>query len=475
MKRISAAMIVKNEEICLERCLKSIKEFDEIVIIDTGSTDGTAKVARKYTDKYFPDEYVWNDNFAEARNYAIKKCSGDWILTIDADETLSVHGVELIRKAIARTKERCFSVKCVSEVRGWEHFQPRLYRNDPKIFWKGAIHNYLNTTPKKTVDDIQVTFGNSPTHKNDPNRAMRILKKVVAEKPNCVREKFYLAREYSYRSDWIQCAYWSEEYLKKGFWGAERAEVFLLLAKALWNLNRGEEARDACLKVLKINADFEEALNFMGVMSGPKNREKWFMYAQLATNKDLLFTRVKKERSSEYYDKIFKGDGGTKRYNKIYKKVGVWAKGKVLDMGCGTAQLQKYIKDYHGFDFSPQAIKIAGNTKVWVGDIYDKKNYKKEYDTYVVIETLEHLKKDREVLAHIPCGKKVIFSVPSFQDPAHLRLYTEGILKARYKSLIGIKKIVRFNLFRHPKGDSFWNTGGEDTTAYILLAEGVRT
>jgi len=87
MDSLTVCLIVKNEESCLERCLESVKDIGQIVIVDTGSTDSTIDIARKYTDKVFTD-YTWNDNFAEARNHAISKCETDWIFTIDADEHL---------------------------------------------------------------------------------------------------------------------------------------------------------------------------------------------------------------------------------------------------------------------------------------------------------------------------------------------------------------------------------------------------
>ncbi|WP_252250262.1 glycosyltransferase family 2 protein [Clostridium sp. ZBS13] len=89
--KLSIAMIVKNEEINIERTLIPLKQLNnyintEIVIVDTGSTDKTVDIAKKYTDKiYF---YKWNNNFAEMRNISIEYCTGDWILIVDADEVL---------------------------------------------------------------------------------------------------------------------------------------------------------------------------------------------------------------------------------------------------------------------------------------------------------------------------------------------------------------------------------------------------
>ena len=96
--KISASMIVKNEEKVLANALDSISGVDEIVIVDTGSTDNTIEIAKKYTDKiYSGAEYNWQDNFAYHRNQSLDRCSGDWILIIDADEHLD-NSIEEIRE-----------------------------------------------------------------------------------------------------------------------------------------------------------------------------------------------------------------------------------------------------------------------------------------------------------------------------------------------------------------------------------------
>lgn len=85
---LSVCMIVKDEQAYLGPCLQSIKTVaDEIVVVDTGSTDRTADIARIFGAKVF--YYKWNDDFAAARNYGLEKARGDWILVIDADEIIS--------------------------------------------------------------------------------------------------------------------------------------------------------------------------------------------------------------------------------------------------------------------------------------------------------------------------------------------------------------------------------------------------
>lgn len=85
MKTVSLVMIAKNEARCIARCLNSAKEYvDEMIVVDTGSTDATAKIAEECGAKVF--HYEWQDDFAKARNFALSKATSDWNLVLDADE-----------------------------------------------------------------------------------------------------------------------------------------------------------------------------------------------------------------------------------------------------------------------------------------------------------------------------------------------------------------------------------------------------
>jgi len=85
---ISLCMIVKNEKDFLENCLNSVKDVvDELIIVDTGSKDKTKEIAKKFTDKIY--DFEWNHSFSEARNFSIRKATKEWILILDADETIN--------------------------------------------------------------------------------------------------------------------------------------------------------------------------------------------------------------------------------------------------------------------------------------------------------------------------------------------------------------------------------------------------
>jgi len=464
-------MIVKNEEVMLEDALKSIQDVDEIVICDTGSTDKTIEIAKKYTDKVFTD-YTWNDNFAEARNHANSKCTSDWILVIDADETLEEGGVDRIRKEIEKAGSKCMAINLVvkGKNRNNRFNFPRLYRNSPDVKWLGAIHNRLNVQGTHNTD-ITVTYGYSPAHKNDPNRALRILTKVCKENPDCVREKFYLAREYIYKKDWKKAIKWYKKYIKVSKWAVEKSEAYFRLAYAYWYSQQGELARDACLQALKINTNFREAIELMAEMTGPINRKRWIEFAVGADNSKILFDRSPTYKGSEYYDKLFEENTDMSRYNAIYEKIAnMVGKRDVLDIGCGLAELSTFLKpeQYCGFDFSAKTISgLAGD--VWVEDA-TKVDYTSfgNFDYFICTEVLEHAD-DYAIITRIPSGQKIIFSVPSFKDPSHVRIFTEAIIRSRYRGLIDIKTITRFNWI-----DKKWVEGKEDTPEYILLVEGVK-
>ena len=97
MITISLCMIVKNEENVIDRCLSSLADIvDEIIIADTGSTDSTKSIVSKYTDKIY--DFKWTGDFSEARNFVASKASCEYIYTADADEFLDEENREKLKR-----------------------------------------------------------------------------------------------------------------------------------------------------------------------------------------------------------------------------------------------------------------------------------------------------------------------------------------------------------------------------------------
>jgi glycosyltransferase involved in cell wall biosynthesis len=107
MTTLSLAMIVKNEEATLGHCLASVRGLvDEIVVVDTGSTDGTLALAEAHGAKI--TQFPWIDDFAAARNESLRRCTGDWVLVLDADEAVDSKDHSLIRQAIRKDRPAAY-------------------------------------------------------------------------------------------------------------------------------------------------------------------------------------------------------------------------------------------------------------------------------------------------------------------------------------------------------------------------------
>jgi glycosyltransferase involved in cell wall biosynthesis len=154
-------MIVKNEEKYLEDCLRSVESVvDEIVIVDTGSSDRTLDIAQKYKAKIF--HFDWVNDFSAARNFALEKSTGDWILYLDADERLREKDKKKIKTLLLGSNKRsAFSlvVNSINEVnnRAEKMNYVRLFPNNPKIKFEGAAHEQIVPSLLKNNYKIVIT------------------------------------------------------------------------------------------------------------------------------------------------------------------------------------------------------------------------------------------------------------------------------------------------------------------------------
>lgn len=145
---LAAVMIVKNEEQHLARCLSSIRTCcDEIIIVDTGSTDNTVAIAEKFGAKVF--HRIWQQDFADARNESLSHTNAEWVLYIDADEVLTNIEKFPLRDLLSRSSDVAAFGLQVSPLIGWMPYTDfRLWRHDPEIQFVGDIH-------ETTLPDIQ--------------------------------------------------------------------------------------------------------------------------------------------------------------------------------------------------------------------------------------------------------------------------------------------------------------------------------
>lgn len=480
--RLAICMIVKNESSCLERCLQSVMGLGNIYIVDTGSTDNTCEIARKYTSNVYENEYKWNDSFCEARNYVLAKAKEEWVLSIDADNYI-VDPTIILDTITKAESEGYDAIDVILQGDGTNstHRFPNLFKRSMHT-WEGAVHNFIRTN-KTYQSDIKIVYGYSAAHKLDPDRSFRILAKEV-QKPGKVRELFYYAREFWYRKQYDTAIEWYNKYLEVGKWAPEIADAYLMIAKCYINQKKFYEARVSALMSLNINNDNKEALELLADACGPVNSERWLNWAYTANNKDVLFTNMAGEKNAEYYNALYKYDTPD-RYADIYARAidmsyqipfdtALTMPTVAFDIGCGSAELSKFINNEHisgnhiyaGIDFSTEAIKQgkAKGANVSVANIY---NY--EYTNecmFFILEVLEHID-DLKLLSKLPKGCIVIASVPSFKDRSHIRRFTKAIILERYKDIIDIKMMERFNI-----KDGKWQKDGQLTNSHIILFGG---
>lgn len=180
---ISLCMIVKNEERVLRRCLDSIRDLmDEIIIVDTGSADRTKEIAAEYTDKVY--DFAWTGDFSDARNFSFSKAECDYIYTADADEVLDKENREKFRIL----KETLVNeVEIVQMYYGNQLSHGTVYNYDkelrPKLFkrlrsfcWIEPVHETVRLLPVVFDSDIEITHLPENSH---TGRDLEIFAKMI--------------------------------------------------------------------------------------------------------------------------------------------------------------------------------------------------------------------------------------------------------------------------------------------------------
>lgn len=181
---ISVCMIVKNEEKNLGGCLDCLTSIaDEIIIVDTGSTDKTKEIALQYTDKIY--DFEWIDDFSAARNFAFSKATMDYIYSADADERLDQENqakflqlkeillpeIEIVQMYYCNQLENNTIYSFDKE------YRPKLYKRLREFVWREKIHEAVTLSPIVYDSDIEIIH---KPHGNHGGRDLQIFAKMAA-------------------------------------------------------------------------------------------------------------------------------------------------------------------------------------------------------------------------------------------------------------------------------------------------------
>lgn len=238
---ISLCMIVKNEEDTIVRCLDSVKDLvDEIIIVDTGSTDKTKSLVSKYTTKIY--DFQWIDDFAAARNFASSKASMDYIFILDADDFLSEEDKLKFKKlknsidlSIDAMTMNCILAKDCDGNTTYSIRSIRLLKRIKNFQWIGAVHEYPQIQGKIIDSDVSITH--SKIH-HSPDRNLLIyenrLKKGETFSP---RDLYYYANELFDHRIFEKAAEYYKKFLDiENTWVEDRIGACGKLADCYYNL-----------------------------------------------------------------------------------------------------------------------------------------------------------------------------------------------------------------------------------------------
>lgn len=211
MITISLCMIVRNEAAVLARCLESVGSVaDEIVIVDTGSTDQTREIARRYTDLVF--DFPWIDDFSAARNESFAKASKDYLLWLDADDVI----LPADQAKLLLLKEQLSSDSNIDAIflpyhvafdengtATFSYYRERLIRAQAGYRWQGPVHEAISVSGKKLFHDAAICHCKPPaTTYSDRN--LRIYEKLLHQgHALSPRDTFYYGRELYYHGRYV--------------------------------------------------------------------------------------------------------------------------------------------------------------------------------------------------------------------------------------------------------------------------------
>ena len=228
--KITACYIVKNEAENLVKSIKSLKkQVNEIVVVDTGSTDNTMTVARKLGAKVY--SFPWQDDFSKARNFALSKAKGDWLVLLDADEYFTANTAGNIRQIIHQAQQAdALLIQMVNydadmaEIQDY-FYQLRIVRNQRGLHYEGKIHEELKLSdgkamkllriPPETLEIYHTGYSNSVTREK-VKRNLRILQQAVADGQSEAELARYFCDCYLGLGDMEKCIYYGWMDVKKG-------------------------------------------------------------------------------------------------------------------------------------------------------------------------------------------------------------------------------------------------------------------
>ena len=280
---LTLCMIVKNEERNLQKCLDSVRDVaDELIIVDTGSADATRQIAARNGATVIPFDFTFVD-FSAARNAALARASGEWIFVLDADETLNPASVPLLYELVARNENAgYYAVRRNSrpgEEKSTTDHVIRLFRNSPAHRYRGRVHETIDAAIlasggrlRKTEIRIDHDFSSDvDTRRRKNHWYIGILKEEIAADPGDDTRLDFLAAEYHQLEMFDEAAEVAERIVR-----ARPTDPSAHLNAGIYRLIFRPDlarARAHFLEALRLRPDYQEAKSFLETLAEKERGE----------------------------------------------------------------------------------------------------------------------------------------------------------------------------------------------------------
>jgi Flp pilus assembly protein TadD len=264
---VSLCMIARNEGHQLADCLEPVaKLFDEIIVVDTGSTDDTREVARRYTPHVF--DFAWCDDFSAARNESLRHATSEWVLWLDADDRLTAENATKLGQLFdgLTNQPAVYLLETLCRTQGSNELErvlthPRLFRRHPALNWRRRVHEQLRPWPEALgyevrFSDVRIDhlgYQESTLLHRKRHRNLRLLRMEYAVNPDDPDTLLDLGVAYTRRGHAHQARQCFEHFLATApRYCVERQRVFVSLTELAMQDGKLREAVDVTARGLSM-------------------------------------------------------------------------------------------------------------------------------------------------------------------------------------------------------------------------------
>lgn len=271
MITISLCMIVKDEEKVLDRCLSSVKDIvDEIIIVDTGSTDKTKEISYKYTNKVY--DFKWIDDFSKARNFSFSKATKEYILWLDADDVILKQDKENFLKLKETLNPKIDIVMMKYNVGfdengnvNFSYYRERLLKREKNYQWESPIHEVI--TPQGNLEYSNICITHKKEEVKHSTRNLEIFEKLIAKNVSLdARQLYYYARELMYNNKFEKAITYFNIFLEtKDAWIENKINACMDLSNCYSNLNDDNKKISSLFKSFEYDLPRAEICTNIGI------------------------------------------------------------------------------------------------------------------------------------------------------------------------------------------------------------------